>query len=149
MIGIKMRRNTSEMRTSMASTVKAAAAGAFWRTIGARRRMTVLACVATVVLAGCADGRSIFPTETVPESADVETAAWPMLRDAPEPVSATGVNSAAAEAAKGDDIRADLASEIARMEAQAAEMAARPVLRRDLSREAAETARQGAALANQ
>jgi hypothetical protein len=99
-----------------------------------------------LALSACSESNP-FTVTGLPESPDVETAAWPSLSTAPAPRSQTGATGVVATVAKGDEIRTDIDSEAAQLRAEVAKLEARPVITGSLSAEAARLRAQARALA--
>ncbi len=103
-----------------------------------------LACLLTL---GACSGSNPFSVSDLPESPEVETAAWPSLASAPAPRSQTGETGVIATVAKGDEIRTDIDTEVARLRADVTKLEARPVIAGNLSSEAARLRAKARALA--
>lgn len=72
---------------------------------------TAAALVVMATVAGGCSSASLTPAFDLPESPDVEDAPWPLLADAPPPVSATGENNIDSITGKGGEIQSELGPE--------------------------------------
>lgn len=113
-----------------------------------RARIAGAALAAALLTAGCAVERidTLVPNDysDLPESADVETAPYPLLVDNPARLE---TQDAQARIARGDEINADLDARAAALETEAALLLRAPNEGDALARRAAETRAAGAALA--